>query len=255
MGIAGEAEVVVVCNGCDDDTAGAARRAAPWATVVELETGSKTGALRAGDRAVTALTRLYLDADVVLGGADLRRLLAGLTGEGVEAVAPTPRYEVGGASWLVRSHYRIWTALQGRSAAISGTGAMLVSAAGRARFGEWPDVIADDYFLDGLFGPNEKRRLPDVEVVIVLPRHFAGCVSRRARVHQGNRDVVSAGLRRAEASQGERGARLVDLVRERPVLLADLPAHLAVVIATRLLSVWRRRRGNAWMFYRDDSSR
>jgi glycosyltransferase involved in cell wall biosynthesis len=253
--LAGDADVAVVCNGCTDATADVARRAAPWVTVVEIEHRSKPAALRAGDQVVPTTPRLYLDADVVLTAADVHRLVAALSQPAVQAVAPTPRYDTEGASALVRSHYRIWTALESARTAISGTGAILVSATGRSRFGEWPDVIADDYFVDGLFAPGEKRRMPDVEVVVTLPRRFASCISRRARVHQGNRDVLAAGLRRADAQPGDRTVRLLGLMRERPALVADLPAHLAVVVSTRLLSAWRRRRGAAHTFFRDDSSR
>ncbi len=93
---------------------------------------------------------------------------------------------------------------------------MLVSAEGRARFGEWPDVIADDYFLDGLFAAGEKRRVADVEVTVLLPRRFWACVSRKARVHQGKRDVLAAGLRVHPEDRSGAGSSLLGVVRSRP---------------------------------------
>lgn len=250
-----DAEVVVVCNGCTDRTAAVVREVAPWVLVVEIAEAWKPAALRAGDDAVATTPRLYLDADVVVSGAGIRRLVDQLGTDGLLAVAPTPRYDVAGSSLLLRSHFRIWIALQSRSNAISGTGAMLVSAAGRQRFGIWPDVIADDYFLDGHFAPEEKRRVADVEVVVVLPRRFSACISRRARVRQGNRDVDRAGLRPTGGSAGGAGGQLVDLVRNQPTMLVHVPGHLAVTVATRVLGVWRRWRGGAPTFYRDVSTR
>lgn len=251
-GLAGEAQLAVVCNGCTDATAAVARGAAPWAEVVELATASKPAALSAGDRVVSVTPRLYLDADVILSANAVRRLAAALVVGDLAAVAPTPEYDTTGAGIIVRSHYRIWIALQSTSNAISGTGAMMISAAGRNRFGEWPDVIADDFFLDGLFEPQEKRRLPDVGVTIVLPRRFGGCVSRRARVHQGNYDVLRSGLRR---SADRPGTGLAALLRSNPVMIVHLPGHVAVAVAARLLSAWRRWRGAQYQFYRDASSR
>src|SRR6187431_2740219 len=72
----GELDVVVVCNGCKDGTAAAARAAAPAARVIEIEAASKPRALNAGDAAARAFPRLYVDADVVLSLAAVRRVAA-----------------------------------------------------------------------------------------------------------------------------------------------------------------------------------
>jgi glycosyltransferase involved in cell wall biosynthesis len=253
--LAGDADVVVVCNGCTDDTAEVVARAAPWARLVELSEPSKPAALNAGDAAVTSMPRLYLDADVRLTADGVRRLAAWLEPGELTAVAPTPRYEVEGASWIVRSHYRIWTELNTPVNAIYGTGAMMVSANGRACFGDWPDVIADDYFLDGQFAAWQKQRVADVDVTVVLPRRFWGCVSRKARVHQGKRDVLAAGLRVHPDDRSGANGSLLALVRRRPRLAIDVPAHVALTITARVLSIWRRRRGSQTAFFRDDTSR
>ena len=65
-------EVVVVCNGCTDGTADAARVSGHPLTVIELDVASKAEALRAGDEFVTALPRVYLDADVLVSGSAIR---------------------------------------------------------------------------------------------------------------------------------------------------------------------------------------
>jgi hypothetical protein len=200
-------------------------------------------------------TRLYVDADVVVDAEGVRRLMHVLVDDGLAAVAATPHYEFAGASWIVRSHYRVWTALNTPVNAIYGAGTMLVSADGRARFGEWPDVIADDYFLDGLFSAAEKRRVADVGATVLLPRRFWTCVSRKARVHQGKRDVLAAGLRVHPEDRSGAGSSLLGVVRSRPTLAVDVPAHVTVTLAARVLAAWRRRRGTGQTFYRDHTTR
>ncbi len=62
-------DVVVVCNGCTDDTARVAAARGDRVRVVEIPVPSKHAALRAGDEHARGFPRLYVDADVVLGAA------------------------------------------------------------------------------------------------------------------------------------------------------------------------------------------
>lgn len=245
-----EVDVVVVCNGCTDQTGDVARRAAPWATVIDLPDPSKPAALNAGDRAVSGFPRLYLDADVVIEATAVERLFEAVRG-GLMAAAASPYYDVSTSSWVVRSHQRFWEQMPANRQGLAGTNAMAVSGAGRARFDDWPNLIGDDYFFDGLFDEAEKARVPDAVVVRPTARGFRDCVSRKARVHQGNVDVRAAGLRDSHAGGGGAGIRAV--VRDSPARLVDLPAHLAVTVAARLVSERRRRRGTSQVWFQDRS--
>jgi hypothetical protein len=243
-------EVIVACNGCQDRTVDVARATAPWATVLDLTEPSKPAALDAGDRACASFPRLYLDADVRIDAEAVRRIFT-VVAAGYPAASATPRYDTTGAGWVVRSHQRFWERMPANQFGLAGTNAMAVSGEGRARFGEWPRVIGDDYFLDGLFDPAEKVRVAGADVVRPTSTGFVDCVSRKARIHQGNLDVRTAGLRPAHAGGGAGGMAAV--LRASPYAVVDLPAHLAVTVAARLLSWWRRRRGTAGVWFRDGS--
>ena len=83
--------VIVVCNGCTDNTAAVA--AQRGALVVEVPEPSKVAALDAGDRCAGGVfPRLYLDADIVLSADDVRKVARILTDD-IPLVA-APRLEV-----------------------------------------------------------------------------------------------------------------------------------------------------------------
>lgn len=247
--LADATEVIVVCNGCSDGTASIAGLAAPWATVLDLPDPSKPAALDAGDEAATTFPRLYLDADVMISADSVRALFHAVEG-GLAAAGATPSYDASHSSWTVRSHQKFWERLPANRYGIAGTNAMAVSAEGRSRFATWPRLIGDDYFLDGLFSESEKARIGNARVVRPMSRRFRDCISRKARVHQGNMDIRAAGLRASHGGGGAGAAAAV--VRQDPRMLAHLPAHVAVTIGSRMLAGWRRRQGTSQMWFRDN---
>src|ERR1700722_20184841 len=83
-----ELEVVVVCNGCQDDTAARAKVAAPDATVLEIAVPSKIAALNAGDEVAQHFPRFYLDADIEVDIAALRATADVLRAGPVACAAP-----------------------------------------------------------------------------------------------------------------------------------------------------------------------
>ena len=106
-------EVIVIANGCRDDTAERARAKTPafaqrgWSLrVIERQDGGKLAALDAGDAAARGATRVYLDADVTVAPE--------LLGELHEALScPEPRYASGtvnitAQSAVSRAYARIW---------------------------------------------------------------------------------------------------------------------------------------------------
>ena len=168
----GELDVVVVCNGCKDRTAAIARGVA-GVRVVELDVASKAAALNAGDDHATHFPRIYLDADIELSLSALRATDAKPHRE-VLCAAPTPVFEVEGRPMLIREYYRVWGELPYLTEAMVGTGVYALSEAGRARFGRFPPITADDQFVLQQFDRTERRAIADHHFVVHTPTTIRG---------------------------------------------------------------------------------
>ena len=177
-------EVVVVCNGCADATAEVAA-SFPWARVLELEQPSKPAALRAGDRIVSAFPRIYLDADVVLPASSLVGVVDVLTHGPALAARPPVAYATEACSAVVRSYFRARTRIPVLMSALWGAGVYALSREGRARFGDFPDVVADDLFVDELFTRDQVVITDGAPVRVDPPRAAAPLLGVLRRTYRG----------------------------------------------------------------------
>lgn len=156
-------ECVVVANGCRDQTVAVAqKRQAAFAdkgwrlTVLDLAEGGKLNALNQGDAIAKGPVRAYLDADVRISPTLLAQLYSALATD-------TPRYASGTcviaqpASWVSRAYRRIYRQVPFMTHGVPGCGLFAVNAAGRARWGQFPDIIADDTFVRLSFTPDERK--------------------------------------------------------------------------------------------------
>ena len=187
----GELDVVVVCNGCTDDTATLARASGHPVRVRELRRASKPAALRCGDAEARTFPRLYLDADVLLPGSAARLVLERLR-SGALAARPPIRYELSGASAPVRSYYRARSRVPAVLGSLWGAGVYGLSETGRSRFDVFPDVVADDLWVDRLFRDEEVEIVDCAPVVVPVPRRSRDLVRILGRAYRGKGEAAFA---------------------------------------------------------------
>ena len=188
---AGIIEVVVVCNGCTDRTAAMAR-SVQGITVVEIAQPSKIAALNAGDDHATLWPRMYLDADIGVSAQTVVGVLDRLTVGDVLAARPTSRMTADGASFLVRSYYRARTRMPQLHSSLWGGGCYAVNSAGHQRFGQFPNVVGDDLFVDATFTSDEKLIVAIDPVVVRTPRRPTDLVAVLRRTYRGNAQLVQS---------------------------------------------------------------
>ncbi len=243
----GQLDVVVVCNGCTDETANKARRF-PGATVLETSIPSKTNALNLGDEVGRAWPRLYLDADILVSPEALIGLAGTLEADDVPVARLPATYDDARASWLVRSYYRARARVPSLHEAMWGAGNYGLSRSGHRRLGRFPEVRGDDLWVDRLFGPDEKtvvRHLPPVVVQVPRTTRALVAVTRRnvAGIHEDS-PAPSAG------SSTMRTLRELLITVRGPGSLVDAVAYSLVAVLARLKPRAGQRR-----WERDDTSR
>jgi glycosyltransferase involved in cell wall biosynthesis len=251
-------DVVVVCNGCSDATAAVARASAHPVRVLELEQPSKAAALRAGDVAARGFPRLYVDADVVLPGASAVAVARRLV-DGAIAARPPLAYETSRSSPPVRSYYRARARMPAVMRSLWGAGVYGLSADGRSRFGPFPDIGADDLWIDRLFGPGEVEIVDDCEpVVVAVPRRARDLLHVLRRTYRGKAETAPAvgADDRARATTSSALGDLRRLASSGPLAAVDAAVYIAFAIAGRAaIAAAARRRGGRAGWERDESSR
>jgi Glycosyl transferase family 2 len=246
----GELEVLIVCNGCTDETADIVRSKWPSVQVVEITEASKPAALRAADDMLAAFPRIYLDADVTLPGTSAKRLIEVLRDGSRVAARPRYIWDVSRSDALVRSYYRGLARVQSGRNSLWG-GIYGLSQAGRSRFSVFPDLIADDLFVDQLFRPAEIE-IVDVEepAVISVPRGIRDLLHVVRRRRKGNVDLNSL-PEDSETTTSSTVATLLSAARSGPGAAIDALFFFTFAVIVRISVIVSPPTG--WS--RDDSSR
>ena len=257
-----EFDVLVVSNGSTDDTAAQASRVGVelghLVRVLEIPVASKIAALRAAEESFRddqPVTRIYVDADVVVGTTTIRLLAAAIDHPDARVGLVRPDVDTSASGLFVRSYYRAWAVLARARAQGSGSGVLALNAAGARRVSEWPAVLNDDGFVVRQFAPAE-RVVVDAMARQYATRSIVALVKRRARVVNGNRELDARWpLPSGTAGSGVRLGEVRAAITRKELGVCDAVVYVGVTVAARALAGWRRRTGGADRWSRDASSR
>lgn len=150
----------------------------------------------------------------------LERLRAGAV-----AARPPIRYDSEASSALVRSYYRARSRVPSVLGSLWGAGVYGLSAAGRRRFGPFPDLVADDLWVDGHFDSAEVEIVDCPPVVVLAPRRSRDLVRVLRRTYVGKDERASA-LRVEEKAFVE----LTDVFERRPASRTQPPLSQSGVV-------------------------
>lgn len=230
----GVMRLIISDNGSSDATVEVAKS---WAEkferlghevwVLHLPYGNKPAALNVADVAAEDLGRVYLDADIELSPNCITEIVAAMAPDsGALMCCPQMRIAPGGG-WVTQRWGRAWTRLPWVSEDAIGGGVYAVNSEGRRRWEQYPNIVAEDAFVQVQFSRSERRVIPNCYFLIRLPEGFADLVRIRTRQLRGNRELsshMSGDWGRASYPLGRR----LKFVLTSPRLWPDLPVYLLV---------------------------
>ena len=252
----GELEVIVACNGCHDRTADLARAFGRSVKVVETKTASKVAAMNLGDLEATGFPRFYVDADVIMPWASIKALADEMQRTGQPTGGPRLKMGLEHASVGVRAFYAVWMRMSFHKAGMVGCGAYALSEAGRGRFGEFPDLIADDGYVRSLFVDSERALPPEGSgyVLVQSPATLGDLIKIKTRSRLG-----LAQLKRFAPDQTDRGLKKCRFFYKelllRPWLWPAAVVYLYVNLRSRARAARQLGSIESYEWERDDSAR
>ncbi|SDW57277.1 Glycosyltransferase involved in cell wall bisynthesis [Roseicitreum antarcticum] len=239
-------EVIVAANGCTDDTAERAARwqadfaARGWRLVVLVDSiANKIKALNMAEAVATGAIRVYVDADVHVTTGLIALLAAALD-------RPDPAYASGRPDIRVprsaasRRYARFWMRLPFMSRDVPGCGIYAVNAAGRQRWQQFPDIMADDIFVRMHFARSERIAVP-AQYSWPIAEGFGWLVKVRRRQNSGLRQLYVAfpDLVRRSDSTRPKPLELLQLLARDPV---GFGVYSAVAVLVKLPFLRARER-------------
>ena len=163
----GLVKVIVVANGCSDDTAAVARRICPSATVLELGKASKVIAMNAGARLSAGRALVCLDADLELSADALFALVRPLLKGRAELACGRMVPMLEGSSLLVRAFYRGW-ALNPYFDRGKAGGVVALSAAFASRAFPLRSFVSDDEMIARLARADRRAFVEDATFKVCI---------------------------------------------------------------------------------------
>ncbi len=252
--LAEDDELIVVCNGCSDNTSAVARSFGPRVKVVDSPIASKVHALNLGDSLARAFPRFYIDADVELRAGAVEKLKAAVGPQALLAAAPEPCMDFSGSSWAVRAYYRIWLSLPYCRSGMMGAGVYVLSEQGRRRFSRFPDLIADDGYVRALFAENERANVPGAQAVVKAPATLRWLLKIKTRSRLGQIQLAQCFPLLLKNEKKAYAGGFVEILK-KPLNWPAAAIYLYVAILTRIKAKRLLKSLDEYQWEKDESSR
>ena len=247
----GEFDIVVVCNGCTDNTETIAREYGAAVRVFSTDRPSKPAALNLGDKVAFTYPRVYLDSDLEVSTRAVRSLIKGLESSKYAAIGYMD-VDLRDRSWLISSFYKLWMLHPYLRDGKFG-GVYALSQKGCKRRGPYPDLMGDDAFARNSFSPDQSVAVPSCRFLIFPPRTMMDLLRVRTRIYLGNYQLQGFENHTTQASNNVVASWLKAVVCS-PLAWPGIPVYVLLNLIAKL-NASRLHRKLSYQWLRDDSSR
>lgn len=250
-------QILVICNGCTDDTEKIIHDEFQNVLCHSLKKSSKALAIRHAESLNPGFPRLYLDADINLSAADADRFISKARDHELEALLiPSSKVTTTQCSTMVKAFYRAWYNTPHVQTFGYGAGAYLINQAGRDRFGLWPELVADDAFIRSQFRTEETHLIQSIKVGVKAPKTLWSLIKVKARSKFGNLELKAYSKHIRVNDENNETTRIANTKSSAiaPLQPGDKLIYLMINLIALSLAKWQFIRGkNRW--FRDNSNR
>ncbi len=248
-------DVVVATNGCTDNTADLAAAIGHPVRILDSPIAGKGAALNMALAHTADVTRIYVDADVVVSPGAITAVVETINRTGAMAAAPRIVFDTDNCSRPARLYLQTWAKADYFTEGHVGTGLYAISAEGHKQIPTFDDLFAEDLLPIQRFTPEQRVTASQATFQPLFPRNLRDLIRVQMRQQVG----VIEFYEWLDANGEEPNLDSLDrlwirkLLRD-PTQWAGVALYAPLRVVIQVGAKWKRRFGTrTWT--RDETSR
>jgi len=246
-------DIIVVCNGCTDNTAKVVQSNFLDVRVILVETASKVNAVNLGLKQCKYQQVMLVDADIIFPFSELNRLVRFAEERKLMVASPIADVELTNSSIFVRAFYKVALRLPYYTK-LKISAVIYLSAEGRQKLGTLPDLISDDDYIRLSFSENQKKLVKELSYKLFAPIKYWGLIKILSRSHLGNKELKK---RYAHLFLNQRQQPSYSLFKlaKNLLLWPSLIIFVGTKIIVRVRAYFQFKKLSRYQWEKDESSR
>jgi len=180
-------QILVVCNGCTDNTENIVNQDFPAVILEVSKIASKSLAIRHAESLNPGYPRLYLDADISINAEQAEILFQSIDQDKKALFVPSSKTDTQLSDFFVKKYYEAWYSTDFVKQQGFGCGCYLLNEASRQEFELWPELVSDDGFLREIY--SEIIIINKVCVTVSAPKTLRSLLKIKTRSKYGNMEL------------------------------------------------------------------